>query len=213
MSTVSRPRPGVRNRTLGHRIDLLHRWNIRSGLYRFLGRNLLFLLLAAGFLVLLFLVLENQVLGFEGLMDRFLQQFRTWSVLALFLVSESFLGLIPPDFFILWAGETAMPWMMLTVLALLSYLGGTMSWLLGWFIGRNQLVKAWINGKLAGYFSGIRKWGGWVILISALFPLPYSIFSMVAGILRYPFPRFLLFGLARIVRFYFYALFLFRLIS
>lgn len=54
--------------------------------------------------------------------------------------------------------------------------------------------------------------GGFVIVFSALFPLPYSAVCMAAGAVKYSFKRLLLLGLTRFLRFYGYAVLVYALI-
>jgi membrane protein DedA with SNARE-associated domain len=55
----------------------------------------------------------------------------------------------------------------------------------------------------------IEKWGGLVIIMAALFPLPFAMISTIAGIVKYPFKTYLLYGLTRYIRFYLYAIVIF----
>lgn len=54
--------------------------------------------------------------------------------------------------------------------------------------------------------------GGFVIVFSALLPLPYSAVCMAAGAVKYSFKRLLLLGLTRFLRFYGYAVLVYALI-
>ena len=54
---------------------------------------------------------------------------------SIFFVSEAILGLIPPDIFIMWAAVESSPLTFIFILAVLSYVGGVISFLLRW-VGR-----------------------------------------------------------------------------
>ena len=54
--------------------------------------------------------------------------------------------------------------------------------------------------------------GGFLIVVGALLPIPFSIISIAAGIINYKFRNYLLFGLLRFVRFYLYAIVIFNVI-
>ena len=50
------------------------------------------------------------------------------------------------------------------------------------------------------------KWGGVLIVVGALLPLPFSIASMAPGLINYNFGHYLLFGLSRFPRYVIYAI-------
>jgi len=58
----------------------------------------------------------------------FTETFSKNSILIVFFISESILGLVPPEIFIAWAKKTAEPILNLFILALLSYAGGLVSY-------------------------------------------------------------------------------------
>jgi membrane protein YqaA with SNARE-associated domain len=123
-------------------------------------------------------------------------------VLIIFLVSETLLGMIPPDFFVIWAGKFNTPMIFLVLLGVLSYVGGILSYFIGSWLSKRKRIKEYSERALDKYIKMVRKWGGAFIVISALFP--YSPFSMVViavSLLKYPFRYYLFFGLSRIIRF------------
>jgi membrane protein YqaA with SNARE-associated domain len=137
----------------------------------------------------------------------------TPAVFLLFAVSESLLGLIPPDFFILWSRKFLQPWLIITFLAFISYFGGIVSYQLGTVLRNIPRISNYINQKFTSHFKKIKRWGALFIIVAALFPLPYSTICMVSGILNYPFKVFVFLGLVRIIRFYFYGAILFGLLN
>lgn len=147
-----------------------------------------------------------------GLLKESLVKIHPVLVFSIFLVSESLLGLIPPDFFILWANQFSYPWMWLFLLALVSYVGGLISYKLGRFMHNIPRIRVYLDAKFHVHIKQIHKLGGFLIVFAALFPLPYSAACMAAGIVRYPFNRLLWLGLTRILRFVLYALVLFKVL-
>ena len=141
-----------------------------------------------------------------------LDSINTYWALAIFFTSETILGLIPPDLFIIWAKKFASPYGMVTLLACLSYLGGVIAYFLGKYIGGLPKIEQWILTKFDKHFKLIQKWGGVLIVFAALFPLPFSAICLVAGAVRFPFKTFLALGLFRFARFFGYALVLLNLI-
>jgi membrane protein YqaA with SNARE-associated domain len=141
--------------------------------------------------------------------ELFTVKFRPLTIILAFFLSESFLGLIPPDFFILWAKQFNSPYAMVGLLSALSYCGGVISYVIGYYIGEIPKVQAWMQKRLMKHIDKLRKWGGTLIAFAALFPLPYSPVCIAAGTIRFPLRLFLLLGLFRIVRFFVYAVVLF----
>jgi membrane protein YqaA with SNARE-associated domain len=152
-------------------------------------------------------------LGFN-LSDRF-ESFMDYigveAVLLLFFASESILGWIPPDFFIIWGKlrPTNIPYLNVGILATISYFGGVVAYYLGLIIRRFPRVNAFVKRRFEKNFHLVERWGGGVVVMSALFPLPFATISTAAGVVRYPFTKFLLYGLTRYLRFYLYAAWIF----
>ena len=123
-------------------------------------------------------------------------------VLITFLISESFLGMIPPDLFMIWSTKFDSPLLMLTILGLLSYIGGMISYWIGYWLSTRPKIKSYTERALDKYIQLARKWGGAFIVISALFPFsPFSMVVIAVSLLKYPFRLYLLFGISRIARF------------
>jgi membrane protein YqaA with SNARE-associated domain len=113
--------------------------------------------------------------------------------------------LIPPEIFIAWSKKTTSPIINLSILASLSYVGGILSFFIGKVILRINSVKNYLEIKMAKQLKNTSKWGGFLILIGALLPVPFSITCMAAGMIKYPLKGVVLFGLFRFVRFALYA--------
>lgn len=146
------------------------------------------------------------------LLELAVEQLPNYGVLAFFYISETVLGLIPPELFIAWAGKTTAPALNLFFLALFSYLGGMTSYFLGKAALKIPSVHEYLEVKMAKQLVMARKWGGVLIAVGALLPLPFSISSLVAGMLKYNFRNWLLIGLLRFVRFAIYGAAIFQLV-
>jgi len=134
-----------------------------------------------------------------------------WSVFLLFFSSESLLGILPPDLFIIWSNSLAEPWTALSLLALLSYTGGILSFAIGRLLNRIPAIDRLVHKRYTKLSSEFRTFGALAIFLAALTPLPFSPVSIIAGSLDYPWARYLLVALSRILRFYLYATFLYSL--
>ena len=194
------------------KLRLLHQYYSYTGFYSFVkssvGKSLLPIFI---FIVLLWLINEFFI-DFNDLFTFITTTFNPPIILGVFFASESLLGLIPPEIFIAWAGKTEMPVFFLTMLAVLSYLGGIISFFIGKGISKMPSVYNYLEVKMEKHVKMIRKWGGFLIVVGALLPIPFSITSIAAGLIHYKFLNYLLFGLLRFVRFYLYALVIFNIL-
>jgi membrane protein YqaA with SNARE-associated domain len=57
------------------------------------------------------------------------------------------------------------------------------------------------------------KWGGFLIVVGALLPIPFSITCMAAGMIKYPIKGVLIFGSLRFVRFAIYGIAIFQMVN
>ena len=135
-------------------------------------------------------------------------------VIFLFFASESFTGMVPVDLFVIWAQKFDRPLPYLALLGILSYAGGVISYGIGSWVSRWPKIKGFTERRLENYIELIRKWGGAYIVIAALFPFtPFSLVVIAITLLKYPFRLFLLFALARLVRFVIQGVFFFDLLK
>jgi len=140
-----------------------------------------------------------------------LPDFLVWIV---FLVSESTFGMIPPDFFVIWAGKFHSPLLIVTILGILSYTGGIFAYLIGHWLSTTPKIKAYSQRALEKYIALARKWGGAFIIISALFPFsPYPLIVIAVSLLRYPLNLYLIFGISRILRFVVQGIFYLKILN
>lgn len=139
------------------------------------------------------------------------QELPPYGILLVFFLSESLLGLIPPEIFIAWANTTLHPNGNLALLATLSYMGGILSYFIGKAITDIPAVHNYLEVKMAKHLKNTAKWGGFLIVAGALLPIPFSITCVAAGIIGYPLRGVFLFGLLRFLRFFLYALAIFNI--
>ncbi len=193
------------------RLKVYHVYYRRSGLYRFMLVNGLKVSVFLGLFILAFYLIETYIIEFETLFEEMLEHLSEWQVLIIFFFSESVIGLLPPDLLVLWAQHTFNPWLIVSGLAITSYLGGYAAFGIGQLLYLQPRIQQYITRKFSNYIGLFKKWGGILIILAALFPLPWGVVASIAGILRFPAVRFLSFALVRIARFYLYALLFFRI--
>lgn len=196
-----------------HKAKRLHVYYQRTGFYLFIWESLkkAFWPIVA---VIVGLILFNKyVYNINDGLQAMTETFSRIGVLTTFFISETLLGLIPPEIFIAWSKKTADPILNISLLATLSYLGG----LCAYFIGRASLkidsVRNYLEVKMAKNLKNTSKWGGFLILVGALLPLPFAISCLTAGMIKYPFKNVVVVGLFRFARFAIYAWAIFSMVS
>jgi uncharacterized membrane protein YdjX (TVP38/TMEM64 family) len=127
----------------------------------------------------------------------------------IFFASEVVFGLIPPEFFMMvWVlhGVTIPVVIVnLAILTLISYIAG----IIGYFIGKNfsktTFYKKMSERYLQRYEGSLKKYGGFMVIVGATTPVPYSATCMLAGSINLDFKYFLLICITRIIRFSIYG--------
>ncbi len=190
-------------------LRLQHALNQRTNLYPFLIKNLIKTVVIIA-LIVVGIIYLNKILDLEKILKQYVQTGSRPFVFGLFLFSESFLSWLPPEIFMAWAQQFEYEYLYITILAAISYIGGINAYYIGIWIQHFPRIKKWITVKNAKIFTMIRKWGGFLIVFAAIFPLPYALTCTVAGMVDYPLKRLLLYGLTRFLRFYVYAFAVFK---
>jgi len=192
---------------------LLHQYYSYTGFYTFVGRSLKKAALPIILIIVALFLINKYVFTIDDGLNLLTNSFSRIGVLITFFISETLLGLIPPEIFIGWSKKTADPILNLSILATLSYVGGILSF----FIGKTALkitsIKNYLEVKMAKHLKNTSKWGGFLIIIGALLPVPFSITCMAAGMIKYPLRGVVLFGLFRFARFALYAWAIFKVVS
>lgn len=195
------------------RWKLLHQYYNYTGFYRFVGKSLKKAILPVILFLAALFAINEYVVNINSILVTVTETYSPLGILAVFLASESiFLGLVPPELFIAWSGKSAMPIFYLSLLATASYLGGIISYWMGKAITKIPAVHEAMETKMAKHIKNTEKWGGFLIVVGALLPIPFAITSVAAGIINYKFRYYLLFGLLRFIRFYGYALVIFKIV-
>ena len=198
------------NFNLNKRLILLNRYYQITKFYSFLKNTAFKGSVAIIFFILLLVGLELFVLDFNSLLNHLVASYSATFIFSFFLTSETFLGIIPPEFFIAWASKSANPWLFLLILATISYVGGIISYLIGNRLFLIPGIKNHIENKIAKHIVNLRKWGGLFVLLGAISPIPHSLVSLASGLIKYSFKYYLMWSLFRYGRFIIYALIIFK---
>lgn len=195
-----------------NKLKRAHLYYKYTGFYSFVGQSLKKAILPIILVIAALIVVDLYVFDFSNFFTYITETYAPINILLVFLASESLLGLVPPEIFIAWSDKMPQPILYLSLLAAMSYIGGIISYFIGKWIFNIPSVFAYMEVKMKKHLKHIRKWGGFLIVVGALLPIPYSMTSMAAGTINYSFRKYLLFGLLRFVRFYLYAIAIFSLV-
>lgn len=192
---------------------LLHQYYSYTGFYTFIGDSLKKALIPAILIILGLYLVNEYIFTIDDGLEFLTQKFSKAGILIVFFISETILGLIPPEIFIAWSKKTVTPIVNLSILATLSYTGGILSYFIGKTILKIKGIKNYLELKMAKHLKNTGKWGGFLILIGALLPVPFSITCIAAGMIKYPLKGVVLFGLFRFARFALYAWAIFNVVN
>lgn len=193
--------------------ERLHNYYQRTGFYMFLWESLKKAFLPIVLAIIGLILFNNYVYNINDGLQKMTETFSRFGIFTTFFISETILGLIPPEIFIAWSKKTSEPALNLTILTTLSYLGGLTAYFLGKASLKIKTLKEYLEVKMAKNLKNTSKWGGLLIIAGALLPLPFAISCLTAGMIKYPFKKVLLFGLFRFLRFAIYAWAIFSMVN
>ena len=186
------------------RWSLVNRYYKITRFYSFLKKTAYQAFFLIVIFVLLLMVVNFFIIDINLLINNVLERYPPKIVFFCFLISESILGLIPPEIFILWSSKSPSPYLFLFALATVSYIGGAVSYLIGMRISLTPAISKHVELKIKQHIINLRKWGGLFIVLGAVSPIPHSIVSIGAGLINYKFKYYLLWSLFRYLRFVIY---------
>ena len=188
------------------RWSLAHRYYKITRFYSFLKNTAYQAFFMIVIFVLLLMAVNYFITDINLLLNNIFEAYSPKIIVLSFLISESILGLIPPEIFILWSSKSDSPILFLFALASASYLGGIVSYFIGMRISLMPAVRKHVEQKIKQHIINLRKWGGLFVVLGAISPIPHSIVSIGAGLINYKFKYYLLWSLFRYLRFVVYFL-------
>jgi membrane protein YqaA with SNARE-associated domain len=189
---------------------LVHRYYKISKFYPFLKDTAIKAGIVIVVFVGIFIALDYFFFDFDALLNVLVATYKPPIVFGVFLISETILGLVPPEIFIAWSSKSSMPWLYLFMLATMSYLGGVLAYYFGNRLFLIPSVKNHIENKIAHHIVKLKKWGGLFVFIGAMLPIPHSVVSLACGLIKYNFKHYLLWALFRYLRFALYGAVIFQ---
>ena len=138
---------------------------------------------------------------------------RVGLVYTLYFISEIILGILPPEMFMMWSLELAHGRNYIvdvSLLAIISYAAGVASYLFGLYFHRTVIYRYLRRRYLGKFEKYFYRFGGFLLVVAAITPLPYSGICMITGAVNYPRKSFFLLTLFRFVRFAVYGYIMYR---
>ena len=107
--------------------QLLHQYYKYTGFYSFVVDSIKKVTVPVILIIAALFLFNRYVFTIDDGLELLTKTFSRTGVLITFFLSETLLGLIPPEIFIAWSKKTATPFANLAILASISYYGGLLS--------------------------------------------------------------------------------------
>lgn len=130
-------------------------------------------------------------------------------IYSIFFVSEAVFGIIPPELFMIWAlrdGLIGQYILNVAALSVISYIAGMLGYYVGSHFSTTQFYRTVQKNYLGRFEKHLNRFGGFLVIVAALTPLPFAGICMLMGTVKYPYRRFLAFATMRFARFVVYAI-------
>ena len=180
---------------------------IKSAKRKFLLKNLLKGLAWLALFVIAFVLIKDQF-DFSAI-DWLAHIYEDVTLVYLvFLLSELVFGIIPPEVFMVWSihhGAFGAYYSDVALLSVISYTAGVLGYLFGRYFSSTRLFLKLEDTILFRYRALVRKFGGYLVLVAAVTPLPFSGICMLVGAVRFSPRNFLIIAAIRFVRFIVYG--------
>lgn len=139
------------------------------------------------------------------LIERFTPFFeKTRLILFIYSLSEVFIGIIPPELFMIWSlrsGELPVYIFWILVLTIISYFAGLIAYFFGRYLHNTMLYKYLHNRYLQKSEQLLQEYGLYLILVASLTPIPFSGTAMLVGSVHYPVKKYIYWSLSRFMKF------------
>jgi membrane protein YqaA with SNARE-associated domain len=129
-------------------------------------------------------------------------------IYLIYIFSELFIGLFPPELFMLWAldkGDTLHYIINVGLFTVVSYGLGYLNFIIGQFLYKRVIFRYFRRRFFKESWDQLRKYGLFLIIVAALTPVPWAAVCMLVGSAGYPTKRFLFYALSRVLRFIVYG--------
>ena len=174
----------------------------RSG---FLFRNLFKGLLWFAVIIAVFVTMEGYIqANFKEHIDTI--RANPGVLYGIYTISEIVFGILPPELFM-------MIWILdnidlsgfitnLAILTIISYGAGILGYYIGKVFSKTKFYQEQIRGKYLKQYEGkLKRYGGYLVFVGAVTPVPFSATCMLAGSVNLDIRHFLLICITRVIRF------------
>jgi membrane protein YqaA with SNARE-associated domain len=129
-------------------------------------------------------------------------------VFAITFFNDVIISPLPPEAMLMVVAKTGLrdDWLgLILIMGLLSAAAGNLAWWLGRGAGA-RFFPHWIENVRERHGKTIYRYGAWVVAISAITPLPFSITCLAAGAVHMQYKKFWPMTLLRVPRFFMFYL-------
>ena len=135
------------------------------------------------------------------------------TVFFVYFLSEILVGIIPPEVFMMWSlklAESRDYILDVSLFAFISYFAGIVAYLFGRYFHQTIIYRYIRKRYLRKFEIRFQQFGGFLLFVAAVTPLPYSGICMLSGAANYSSRNFYLITLFRFLRFVVYGYFIWR---
>jgi membrane protein YqaA with SNARE-associated domain len=172
----------------------------------FLLKNLLKGLAWFAVFIVVYILAKEQIDGYKDQINKVGDNLPL--LLSIFTVSEIVFGILPPEIFMfIWKTKGILSEYIinLSILTMISYGAGILGYYIGKVFSKTDLYKRIHAKYLQQYDKRLKRFGGFLVIVGAVTPVPFSATCMLAGSVNLPFKYFLLITITRVIRFAFYG--------
>lgn len=129
-------------------------------------------------------------------------------IFLIYFLSEIIVGIIPPEMFMMWSLELTQGRnyiLDVSLLASISYLAGTSTYYFGRYFHQTVPYRYLRRRYLQKFEGKVQQFGGFLLFVAAITPVPYSGICMLMGAVNYSQRNFFLITIFRLVRFAVYG--------
>lgn len=141
----------------------------------------------------------------KDLIARFTPFFdQTGLILFIYCMSELIIGIIPPEFFMIWSlrsGDLNTYIFWVAILAFISYSMGVLAYFFGRYLHNTRLYYFLHQRYLEKSEVLLKEYGLYLILVASLTPVPFSGVAMLVGAVHYPIKKYFYWSVCRFAKF------------
>jgi membrane protein YqaA with SNARE-associated domain len=129
---------------------------------------------------------------------------KTSLILIIFSLSELFIGIIPPEFFLIWSlkwGSMETYVLYALLFTIISYFAGVAAYFFGRYLHNTRLYKYLHDRYLLKSEALLQEYGLYLVVVAALTPVPFSGVAMLVGSVHYPVRKYVYWSLTRFMKF------------